>query len=310
MTLGLIFFAVGAALAIWATERLLEGLVGLAALTRISTFTLGAVLSGLEAENIAVGLAAGAAGQATIALGVVFGGATFLLTVALGLGAVLYPLRVELSKGVLATMAGAPVLAGVALAGSTTPRLAGALLLVAFVVAMVYIVRSSARRAFAPQGEVKEALEKHRSWPVTLLLTVVGLGAISVGGELVSAGASRLIAAFRIPALLMGMVITPAVIELEEVARQAIPAREGRPEVSVGNLVGTLLFFVLVTLGLVALITPVRVDPAVRTLDWPFLVATTWLVVLLLARGRLGRREGAFLLAVFGLYVALHVLTR
>ena len=307
MTLGLIFFVLGAGLAIWATERLLEGLVGLAELTRISTFTLGAVLSGLEAENIAVGLAAGAAGQSSVALGVVFGGATFLLCVALGLGAILFPLQVHLSRGVLAAMACAPVIAGCALLGDTTPRLAGAVLLIVFVAAMVYIVRNSARRAFAPQGEIKEALEKHRSWPVALLLTVVGLSVITLGGELVSAGASRLITAFRIPALFMGMVVTPAVIELEEVARQAIPAREGRPEVSVGNLVGTLLFFVLATLGLVALFTPVRVDPEVRTLDWPFLVALTWLVVAFLARGRVGRREGAVLLALFGVYICLHV---
>jgi hypothetical protein len=34
----------------------------------------------------------------------------------------------------------------------------------------------------------------------------------------------------------------PTAIEIEEVFRQAVPAREGRPEVSAGNLVGTLLY--------------------------------------------------------------------
>ena len=71
----------------------------------------------------------------------------------------------------------------------------------------------------------------------------------------------------------MGMVVTPATIELEEVIRQAVPAREGRPDVRSGNLVGTLLFFVLFNLGLIALRTPVRVAPLVWQLDWPFLVA-------------------------------------
>jgi len=53
-------FVVGAGLAIWATERFLEGIVSLAARFRLSAFIIGAVLSGLEVENIAVGLAAGA----------------------------------------------------------------------------------------------------------------------------------------------------------------------------------------------------------------------------------------------------------
>ena len=52
-------FLAGAALAVWATERLLEGLVSVATALRLSAFAVGAVLSGFEAENIAVGLAAG-----------------------------------------------------------------------------------------------------------------------------------------------------------------------------------------------------------------------------------------------------------
>ena len=53
-----VLFVVGVLLAIWATERLLEGLVGLARAVSLSTFAIGAILSGFEAENVAVGLAA------------------------------------------------------------------------------------------------------------------------------------------------------------------------------------------------------------------------------------------------------------
>ena len=38
-----------------------------------------------------------------------------------------------------------------------------------------------------------------------------------------------------------------------------IPAGEGHPDVSAGNLLGTVLYFVLFNLGLIALATPVRV---------------------------------------------------
>jgi Ca2+/Na+ antiporter len=54
----------------------------------------------------------------------------------------------------------------------------------------------------------------------------------------------------------MGMVVTPAAIELEEVIRQAIPTKEGRPDVSAGNLVGTLLYVARFNLGRIALLTP------------------------------------------------------
>jgi Ca2+/Na+ antiporter len=52
----------------------------------------------------------------------------------------------------------------------------------------------------------------------------------------------------------------------------------------------------------------VAVDARVRSLDWPFLVASTRLATAFLARGRVGWPEGAALLATYGLYVAAHVL--
>src|SRR5919112_4024271 len=123
-----VLFVVGIVVVIWATDRLLEGLIGLAGLLRVSTFAIAAILSGFEAENVAVGLAAARREAAELALGTVFGGAIFLVCVALGLGAVFYPLRVTLPRGFLVLMAACPLKVGLGLLGGTTSRLAGAAL--------------------------------------------------------------------------------------------------------------------------------------------------------------------------------------
>lgn len=306
--LAIVLFVGGVALAIWSTEILLQGLVGIALALRISAFAVGAVLSGLEAENVAVGLSAGRAASGELALGTVFGGATFLVCAALGLGAVVAPLQVRLPRGFLLVFAAAPLLAGLALFAPVTPRWSGAVLLVAFAAAMTYLVAASRHRTYFESDEVEEAREKHRPLLLAIGLTALGIVAIGVAGELVADGAIGIIAGLGVPALVMGMVVTPSAIELDELFRQAIPAREGRPDVSAGNLVGTLLYFVLFNLGLIALITPVRVDPSVPRLDWPFLVGATWLATIFLARGRVGRLAGALLLLAFVLYVVLHVL--
>ena len=289
-------FLVGVVLAVWATGRLLTGLVQLARLTALSTFAVGAVLSGFEAENVAVGLAAALGGGAPIALGTVFGGATFLVGVALGLGALIYPMRIRLPPGFLVVLALTPLLPGLVILGDRTSRLAGLVLLVAFTAAMAYLVLASRGQSFLESDEVEEALEARADWPRALGTTALGLVAIGLGGELVASGAERIVATLGVPALLMGMVVTPAAT-----------TREGHPEVSAGNLVGTALYFLLFNLGLIALAAPVRVDPTVRTLDWPFLVAITWLATLFLARGKVGRVEGAVLLLAYAVYVALHV---
>lgn len=303
-------FVVGAVLAIFATERLLEGLVSLAMVLRFSAFAIGAVLSGLEAENIAVGLAAGRSGVASLALGTVFGGAIFLVCVALGLGALLFPLEVRLPRGILAVFALSPLLAGISFIAPVTPRWTGIILLIAWAAAMVYLVLLSRHRQFLLSKEVAESQEKQRSLFKAIVLTIVGIVVISVGGELVAQGAEGLIASLGVSALFMGMIVTPATIELEEVFRQAVPSRHGRHDVSAGNLIGTLLYFVLFNLGIIVLITPVHANALVVRLDWPFLVGVTLLATVFLWRGRVGRLAGILFLLAYGVYILLHVVFR
>jgi cation:H+ antiporter len=204
-------------------------------------------------------------------------------------------------------MAICPVLVGVGLVGGRTSRPGGVVLLLAFAAAILYLVRASKDHAFLESEEVREAEEEPRSYPAAIGLTVLGLIVIAVGGELVTEGAEGIVSVLGLSTLLVGMVVTPAAIEIEEIIRQAVPAREGRPEVSAGNLVGTLLYFLWFNLGLISLIFPVRADPLVVRFDWPYLIGVTWLATLLFARGRVGRPEGLLLVALYGVYIALHL---
>jgi cation:H+ antiporter len=305
-------FVLGVLIVIWSTERLLDGMVGLAGLLGAAPFVIAGIFSGLEAENVAVGVVAARDRHSEIALGTVFGGGTFVICVALGLGAVLFPLKVSLPRGILLLLAATPVLAGVALIGAHTSRAAGVVLLGAFAASMWYLVRASNDHDFlaAEADEIHhdETTEPQRWWkPVAL--TAFGLLVITVGAELVNYGANGIIGHFAVPAALMGMIITPAAIESEEVIRQAVPAREGRHDVAAGNLVGTLLYFVLFNLGLIAVAVPVPVPHRVVVLDWPFLIGATWLATAFLSRGRLTRIQGAVLLTVYGAYIVASILT-
>ena len=309
--LALIVFAGGVVLVVLATERLLDGLVGIATFLRMAPFAVSAVLSGMEAENVAVGLAAGSRGAADVALGTVFGGSIFVVCVALGAGAMIVPLRVRVPRRVLALFALTPLLAGLPLIAPTTPRWTGAVLLAAFAAALSYVVWASRRHRFIESAEVAEASREQRRplWQLALL-TTGGIALVTAGGQLVASGATRLIADVGLGAGLVGMVLTPAAIEAEEVIRQVVPARRGHADVSAGNVVGTLLWFVLANLGLIALITPVRVPALSRSLDYPFLVAATWLATGFLLRGRVGRAAGAALAALAVAYAILRGLLR
>ncbi|MDQ6796305.1 MAG: hypothetical protein M3067_16105, partial [Chloroflexota bacterium] len=281
-------------------------LVDVATALRIAPFVASVILSGLEAENIAVGLAAGQRGQADIALGTVFGGATFLLCTALGLGALIAPLHARLPRGVVLLVPSAALIAGLPVLFSETPRWTGLILLVAFGLALTYLVRASRGHRFMA-GDEERTAGPGRSLGKAALTTAGGIIVIAIGGELVSIGAEGLVSTIGFSAGLVGMVITPAAIEAEEVIRQVVPARRGYGDVSAGNAVGTVLYFVLFNLGLISLLTPVPVPDRVREFDWPFLVLAATIAAVFLLRGRVGRAEGAVLAGLGVLYAALHV---
>ncbi len=304
--LAIALFAVGVVIVVLATERLLEGIVDVAAALRIAPFVASVILSGLEAENIAVGLAAGQRGQSEIALGTVFGGATFLVCIALGVGALIAPLHTRLPRGVVFLVPAAAILAGLPIAFSETPRWTGIVLLAAFGLALTYLVRASRGHRFTAEDDERPA-GPGRSLGRAALVTAGGIVVIAIGGELVAVGAEGLISTVGLSAGLVGMVITPVAIEAEEIIRQVIPARRGYGDVSAGNAVGTVLYFVLFNLGLIVLLTPVAVPDAVRILDWPFLVLAATVAAVFLLRGHVGRFGGAILAGLGVLYAALHI---
>jgi cation:H+ antiporter len=96
--------------------------------------------------------------------------------------------------------------------------------------------------------------------------------------------------------------------EAEELARVAVPARRGRPELALGNIAGTIIHFAAFNAGVIALVKPLTLDHATTRLYLPAAaVSPAILAAALLARRRLGRVEGAALVGLYGAYVAVAI---
>ncbi|WP_115862369.1 sodium:calcium antiporter [Halorussus litoreus] len=132
-----------------------------------------------------------------------------------------------------------------------------------------------------------------------VLLTVVGM---TVGSELAVMGARDILDAFDLVGLAFGATVMSFVASLEELLLTVEPVREGRPEVGVGNVVGSVLFFVTANAGVVALVHPLALSRAVTVVHWPFFLVSLAIVLGVLFRGKVGRFEGVVLLAVYAGY--------
>jgi cation:H+ antiporter len=304
LLLGGFLFLIGIILVLWGAERFTDGAVRGAALLAVSPFFVGTVVSGLEPENLVTGLAAGLAGLHQVALGTVIGAAIFMLTAGLGLALLLVPMDVTIPRAGAAAMAVVLIPFTVALGtDGIVSRLEGAILAVVAVVLLVWLYRRSP--IFLRPSEDEDGPISGKR---TALLLVAGLVAMIVGGTLVVEGAGRLIGSLGISETVFGMTVVAIGESVEETARMVAPARRGHPELAWGNVVGTVVILLAANLGVIALVTPLRVDPLVLHVHVPYLIGCTVLVAIALATARrLGRGMGASLVALYVVYLALNL---
>src|SRR4051794_26612689 len=157
MTSVLVFIS-GATLLIVSAESLIAHLVGSARHLRIPLFLLAVVFTGIEFDDITLGVALNLEELSGVALGVVFGTALSFTGVVLALAAILEPSRVNVPRDYLVLFAAAPlVMVGFTLSAPLTVT-DGVVLLGLFVLFVGYVVAREYRRS-VPVFRDEEVLE-------------------------------------------------------------------------------------------------------------------------------------------------------
>jgi len=308
MLIGAVLLVAGMALVLWGAERFTDGALRTAARFSLSTFYVGAVVSGFEPENVVTGVAAAVDGLDQIALGTVIGSSVFLLTAAVGLTLLLVPMEVRIPReGALAMVVSLALFAG-ALWDGTVSRIEGALLVVAAVVLMIWLYRHSPVFQRAADEEDESDGDVHGSRVKAVGLLVFGIGVMLLGAGLLVQGVHMLLSSVRLSETFLGMAVVGMGESLEETARMVAPARRGHPELAWGNVVGTVVILLTFNLGLIAVIHPLAADPLVLRMHAPYLAGCILIMACaLLSARRLGRFMGAFLLVLYAVYLALNV---
>jgi cation:H+ antiporter len=308
MLIGAVLLVAGMALVLWGADRFTDGALRTAARFSLSTFYVGAVVSGFEPENVVTGVAAAVDGLDQVALGTVIGSSVFLLTAAVGLTLLLVPMEVRIPReGALAMVVSLTLFAG-ALWDGAVSRVEGALLVGAAVVLMIWLHRRSPvfQRAADEEDESDGGVHGSRVKAVGLL--VAGIGVMLLGAALLVQGVHMLLSAVRLSETFLGMAVVGMGESLEETARMVAPARRGHPELAWGNVVGTVVILLTFNLGLIAVIHPLAADPLVLRLHAPYLAGCILIIACApLSARRLGRLMGVFLLVLYAVYLALNV---
>ncbi|MDY0061123.1 MAG: calcium/sodium antiporter [Myxococcota bacterium] len=143
---------------------------------------------------------------------------------------------------------------------------------------------------------------------ITGLLFVAGLVLLIGGAEALVRGASGLAARLGISPLIIGLTVVAFGTSSPELAVSILAALRGQADLTIGNVVGSNLFNLLLILGLTAAILPLAVDRQLLRLDVPVMILSFLLLPLLALDGEIGRGEGLLLVAGLLIYTGALIL--
>jgi cation:H+ antiporter len=303
----LVLFGVGLGLIIFFAEQLVKGVVGTSMGFGLSTFLLSVIFIGFDPDNLAVGTVASAEGVTGIALGSILGGAMVAVALAFGLSALVAPMTfAQVPPQVLVVQMLAVVLMAALAIDGQLSRVDGGVLLIGFGLAILYLVRLGQRGLdIKASGEVGHRLQKGNipgKWP-SLGLFILSLVTIVVGSEMLVSGAQTLLKRFEIADLPFGMTILAFLVSIEELERELPAARQGRPDISFGNVLGSILAFFLCNAGIIALVQPVPVDRVVLTFYLPVAFITVAMVSGVMLMKRVPRWAGGLFILLYAVFV-------
>ncbi|MBA2680789.1 MAG: sodium:calcium antiporter [Ktedonobacteraceae bacterium] len=316
LALGLL--AVGTALLLVGADWFLDGAGDLARALGVSALVLGVLLAGLEPEEMLTAAIASARSAPALAVGNIIGTNVTIVTLALGLSALIFPMTIDRNvrrQALIATLVS--VIPIVLLFLGIVTQLAGVLLLVVFVGYTIFLFRTD-REAVQRVAEAeddddddegnqeRQSRDRLRWKPV--LQTFGGLAAMAVGGPAIVEGALRLAQIIGLSQGTVGATIVSLGTGAEMIALGVSAARKKRSDILVGGILGSFAYNLLVTLGLAATIHAIPVDPHVTFIALPVMIVVHLVLLALIWYGKIPRVMGALLVGAYVSYLIAVVL--
>lgn len=301
-------------LLIKATDIVLVNLKSLSAKSRVGAFAITGLLAalGTSLPELFVGITSIFRGTPNLSLGTVIGSNIANLSLIIG-GAALFGGSVAVRGEFLKTDVFYAFLAGAApmllLIDKTLSRIDGLILLAiyGFYQVVVFTERHQTAGVDEEDGFVQRLLRKlnHRGTRRELGWVFLGLALLLFSADMLVRVAVQMALILDVPVLLVGLILVAIGTSLPELAFSTKAIREHQPQMVFGNLLGSIVANATLVLGLVSLISPIRVGAFTE-----YLLATMAFVVVFGAfyfftrtKHRLERWEGVVLIGLYLIFV-------
>lgn len=139
------------------------------------------------------------------------------------------------------------------------------------------------------------------------LLLLIGFVLLIKGADLFVDGSSSIAGILKVPSVIIGLTIVAMGTSAPEAAVSINAGLAGNSDISLGNIVGSNIFNLLVVIGACAVIFPAKSDEDILKRDLWWNIGVSVLLLITIFDGNLSRIEGLIFLAVFVFYLGLMV---
>lgn len=252
----ILLLALGFVMLVKGADRFVDGAASVAAKFGIPQLVIGltVVAMGTSAPEAAVSISAAMAGSAEITIGNIVGSNILNVLIILGLSSVIAPLAVSKSTVRIEIPFMIFITAVLAFLGKNgvIGRIAGAALLVLFVLYLAYTIVVAVKNKDGEEEEIKQMpLLK------SIILTVIGLVVVIIGSRFTVSSASYIAKAMGLSERFIGLTIVALGTSLPELFTSVAAARKNNADIAIGNIVGSNIFNILFVVGLSSMIIPV-----------------------------------------------------
>jgi cation:H+ antiporter len=326
MILEILIALAGLYLIVKGAEWITDAAVPLAAFLNTTYVAIGLVLVSvlLSLPELFVAVSSMAKNHAELGIGVIIGSIIVNLGLIIGISAIMRPLKIPrhvITRDAVFMLVATMLVTLVVLEDRTATRRDGIVFLLLLIPYVVNIYEQEKSLALKERRKESDMISRTLQFTGKIggaelvihdsrVIFLVGIVMLLVGTEMFTSSLISIAALAGISEILLGLTIGALGPSIPNLASALQAVRKGYDELAVSETIGSNIFTLLLSLGIIAIVQPFTVDSITSVITAPALLVVTAIFFIFTLRGVIGRRAGIVLLACYFVAMALEILVR
>lgn len=304
-----LWLIVGLTVLIFSGDYLVKGAVGVAEKFKISPLVIGmtVVSFGTSAPELFVSIKAAYDGSPDLAIGNVIGSNIANIALVLSITVLIFPIIVDRNSKIVdwPMMMFSSILFYVFSLDNVISPLEGGIMVAILLIFTFLLIRNSRKLNLNLDDDIDGT--PSNMWLTTLYL-LGGLVGLKFGADWFVEGAKGVAKSFGMSDKVIGVTIVAFGTSVPELVASGVAAFRKQTDISLGNLVGSNIFNIMIVIGITSLIMPIQVAESVMSFDmyWMLGIALALYPMMFIGK-KMGRIHGLILLSAYVTYIVLCV---